>query len=322
MKKALFICFLSSIAFGSAKAQQIEQYSQFMLNEFRVNSAVAGINNYFNATAVYRNQWVGIDGAPVTYYLGVNGPIIRDNMGIGGYVYSDVAGHTRRNGFQLAYAYHLKLNDILRLSFSLAGGFQQFSIDGNRLDLQNSNDIALSNGLMNELRPDIGAAVRFSGEHFHVGIAAPQVVGGKLQFFDDYPETQSALSRHFMLNGAYTYNINDNFSVEAGGLGKYETESTLGMIDVYARGFYKDMVWLGALYRSWFPVIYDKIQEIPNVDANSIGIMAGYKFQNNLMIGYAYDIPTGSIAGSTTGSHELLLAINFSKRNPRPVVTE
>lgn len=322
MKKVLLICLMLVAGVIVTKAQQIEQYSQFMLNEFRVNSAAAGIDNHFNATAVYRNQWVGIQDSPVTYYLGINGPIIRDNMGIGGYAYSDVTGPTRRNGFQLAYAYHLKLNEILRLSFSLAGGFQQFSIDGSKLDLQNSNDVALSSGFMNELRPDIGAAIRFSGENFHVGISAPQVIGGKLQFFDDYPETQSALSRHFMLNGAYTYEINDQFAVEGGGLAKYETESTLGMMDVYARGIYADMVWIGVLYRSWFPLIYDNVANIPNVDANSLGIMVGYKFQNNLMIGYSYDLALGAIAGSTSGSHELMLGINFNKRNPRPVVTD
>ena len=321
MRKAFLISLFLCVGLISANAQQIEQYTLFMMNEFKVNPASAGNEDHFNATAVYRNQWVGIQDSPRTYYLGVDGPIIRDNMGIGGYVYSDVTGPTRRNGFQAAYAYHLKLNEILRLSFSLAAGFQQFSIDGSKLDLQNSSDLALSNGFMNELKPDFGAAIRFSGENFHVGFAAPQVVGGKLQFFDDFPETQNALSRHMFLNGAYTYEINSEFSVEGGGLGKYETESTLGMIDVYARGFYQDMVWLGVLYRTWFGAIYDT-EVASAVDGNSIGVMAGYKFRDNLMIGYAYDIAVGSIRGATSGSHELVLGINFNKRNPRPVVRE
>lgn len=321
MKRLLFITLLTAFAGSSLRGQQIEQYTQFMLNEFKVNTASAGSQDHFNATAVYRNQWVGIQDAPRTYYLGVNGPIIRDNMGLGAYVYSDVTGPTRRNGFQAAYAYHLKLNEVLRLSFSLAAGFQQFSIDGSKLDLQNSTDVALSNGFMNEFRPDIGAAIRFSGENFHVGFSAPQVIGGKLQFFDDYPETQSQLSRHMFLSGGYTYNIDDNFAVEAGGLGKYETESTLGMIDIYARGFYADMIWLGVLYRTWFGAIYD-VEGVSAVDGNSVGIMAGYKFQNNLMIGYSYDLGIGTVGNATSGSHEIVLGINFSKRNPKPIIKE
>lgn len=323
MKKAFQILLVVVMTTTAAKAQQIEQYTQFMLNELKINSASAGNTDHFRAIAVYRNQWVGINDSPQTYYLGVDGPIIRDNMGLGGYVYSDVVGPTRRNGLMLAYAYHLKLNEKLRLSFSLSGGFQQFSIDGTKLDIGDNSDIALSNGLMNELKPDIGAAIRFSGERFHVGIGAPQVVGGKVQMFDDYPETQSQLSRHFFLNGAYEYPFDNGISVEAGGLGKYETESTLGMLDIYTRGIYKDMFWLGVLYRTWFgTLIYDTDQISQSLDANSLGIMAGYQFRENLMIGYSYDLALGMISPATTGSHEIVLGINFNKKNPRPVIEE
>jgi type IX secretion system PorP/SprF family membrane protein len=311
MLKMKYIIVLVVISFSTTllKAQQLEQWTQFYMNEYMINPTAAGSDPYFHANALYRDQWVGIQDSPRTYYLSLHGPIVKETMGIGGAVFSDVVGQTRRSGFQGTYAYHFKLTKDYRLSFSLSTGMLQFSVDGNKLDLEQNNDIALSNGFMSIWSLDFGSGARFSGKNFHVGIYVPQIAGLKAQFFNDYAATENVLARHYYLNAGYRYDFDDNWAIDANFLGRYV--SPMDMFDLQVRGIFQDMIWLGASYRS--PIISDQLP-------SAVGIMAGYQFQNNLTIGYAYDLDVGRIGAATTGSHEIALGIRFTKRNAAPII--
>src|SRR6478735_7300055 len=96
MMKRLIILFVfvSAMAF----AQQLPQYSQYMLNELAINPAVAGKNDYAEVKSNNRHQWVGIPDAPRTYVLSLMGPIRGKNMGLGMNLYTDMVGPTRRTG--------------------------------------------------------------------------------------------------------------------------------------------------------------------------------------------------------------------------------
>src|SRR3954471_16155518 len=103
MRSALIIIlfFVTSIFV----AQQLPQYSQYMLNELAINPAVAGRDNFSEVRSNSRHQWTGIPDAPRTYMLGVQGPLKRENMGIGMNIYTDIVGPTRRTGINFSYAY-------------------------------------------------------------------------------------------------------------------------------------------------------------------------------------------------------------------------
>jgi len=311
MKKLIIICLLF-IGAASTKAQQLEQWTQFYMNEYMINPAMAGIDKYFHANALYRDQWVGIQDSPRTYYLSVQGPIITAKMGVGGTVFSDVVGQTRRNGFQAAYAYHLDLTQDYKLSFTLSSGALQFAVDGGKLDVQQALDPALSNGYMSLWAVDFGSGVRFSASNWHVGIYVPQVAGLKAQFFNDYSQTDNVLARHFYLNAGYRYDFNDYWAIDANFLGRYVTP--MDMFDIQARGIFRDMVWLGASFRT--PLITELIPP-------AAGFMAGYQFEKNLQIGYAYDLALGRLGNATSGSHEIVLGIRFTKENTKaPIPAE
>lgn len=307
MKRFIIILVLVSTGWA-VKAQQLEQWTQFYMNEYLINPAVCGSDPYFNARAMFRNQWVGIVDAPRTYYLSVHGPIVGDKMGLGGAVFSDVLGAQSKSGLQLSYAYHLKLSDVYKLSFSLSTGFFQFAVNGAELGLQDAHDVALSNGNMVVWTPDFGASTRFSGKNFHVGFYVPQVANLQAQFFDDFTDSDNFLARHYYLNAGYKYEINSDFAVEGNFLGRY---AGLDMFDFQARGIFREMVWLGLLYRT--PFIDDQAP-------TAFGMMAGYQFENNLTIGYSYDMDLGKIGNATSGSHEVVLGIHFTKKNTKSPV--
>jgi len=73
MMKKLLVLLAVGFAF-SASAQQRPHYTQYILNNYIINPAVAGIENYTDVKISHRQQWVGLDGAPVTTYITIHGP--------------------------------------------------------------------------------------------------------------------------------------------------------------------------------------------------------------------------------------------------------
>lgn len=95
MRKLLSIYLLLSWA-SALSAQQQPQYTMYMANNFILNPAVAGIEDYTDVKLSYRAQWVGIEDAPVTAYATIHGLIASDlegrRHGLGGAVVLDKTG--------------------------------------------------------------------------------------------------------------------------------------------------------------------------------------------------------------------------------------
>src|ERR1043165_4826343 len=80
--KKVFSCFLFMIGTVSVIfAQQRPHYTQYVLNNFILNPAVAGIENYTDLKISHRHQWVGLEGSPVTTYLTIHGPLTKSDEG-------------------------------------------------------------------------------------------------------------------------------------------------------------------------------------------------------------------------------------------------
>ena len=122
------------------KAQQLPQYTQYMLNQMAINPAVAGKDDYADVRSNNRYQWVGLTDAPRTYMLTLHAPLKNRHMGLGTQVYTDIAGPTRRVGISLSYAYHMNITKKTKLSFGVSAGIQQWGIDGHKIILHDEGD--------------------------------------------------------------------------------------------------------------------------------------------------------------------------------------
>ena len=151
--KKLSLLFVSIFIGSMLCAQQIPQLSQFMINDFAVNPAIAGMNDYYQIKTSVRNQWVGIEDAPKTTLLSIYGRS-SDHVGLGGSVFNDQVGPTSRAGAALTYAYHLNISQDVKLSLALSGGFTQFKIDKENWNLANPDDPLMNGGEIVNLVPD------------------------------------------------------------------------------------------------------------------------------------------------------------------------
>lgn len=282
---------------GYLAAQQLPQFTNYMINSYVLNPALSGTKDYFEVLSNNRYQWVGVVDAPRTYVLSANGPYKSKNMGYGGYVFTDITGPTRRIGLTLSYAYHLKLNDTYKLSFGLTGGLLQFSVDGSKINLRDENDLALSGGMQSVIVPDFGFGTLLHTEKYYIGISIPQLYQSRLKFFDYSTSSLSKLATHFYLMGGYKYTLNEKIMIEPSVLVKYVYPTPL-KIDIGVRAIYKDMVWAGVAYRT----------------NDAIIALVGYTHQNYLTFAYAYDITTTNLRNYSTGTHEIMFGLRFNNK--------
>ncbi|MGZ4038270.1 MAG: type IX secretion system membrane protein PorP/SprF, partial [Bacteroidia bacterium] len=95
MKKYFKIALIVTVLLSGIKgtAQQLSLYTNYLLNAYAYNPAIAGAKPYAQANLFMRNQWTGFDGAPQTYMASLYGPLKKvKNLTIGGMVISDKSG--------------------------------------------------------------------------------------------------------------------------------------------------------------------------------------------------------------------------------------
>jgi len=295
MKKLYSLLFLITGINGFA--QQLPQYSQYMLNEMAINPAVAGRDDFAEVRSNNRHQWMGITDAPRTYMLTLQGPIKDRNMGLGMNLYTDIVGPTRRTGINFSYAYHLKLEKDLHLSFGLSAGVQQWGIDGSKITLREEGDQQLLTSYKTTPVPDFGAGIYFyKKDKFYFGFSLPQLYQAPIGLYAG-SQKNSKLASQYNLNAAYQIDVNDDFTVEPSFLVKYEKPAPV-KVDVGARVIYKKEVWVGLVYRH----------------KDAVSALLGYMYKDYLLIGYSYDFTTTTVRKYSSGTHELMLGLRFSRK--------
>lgn len=279
-------------------AQQLPHYSNYMLNNYVMNPAVGGSNSYFEGISNNRYQWIGITDAPRTYILSVNGPTKSLNVGLGGMLFTDIVGPTRRTGFYLSYAYHIKVSEKVKVSLGLSGGVLQFMVDASKITLRNPSDLVISTGLQSVIAPDFGVGVYVYSmdKKWYAGASMPQILQNRINFYETTTSSLSKLATHFYVTGGYKYKLNDNITIEPSTLIKFVKPAPV-QFDLGLRAIYREKMWAGFAYRY----------------LDAVSVMVGYTMQQNLTFAYAYDLTTSNIRKYSTGTHEIMIGIKFHK---------
>ena len=295
MRKITTILFLAVIAgSGSLWGQQMSQYTQYMFNDFVINPAIAGIHDYYQIRTNHRFQWVGLTDPPLTNSISFYGPHEKRDMGYGGYIYNDVTGPTSRTGFTGAYAYNIAINSELRLSMGLYLSLMQYRIDGTQLKPKDVSDPSILNMVSTSYMPDAGLGAYLYAENYYVGLSLAQLLNNNVKIFDN-KDGINRLKTHINLTGGYSYEIDMNWSLEPSVMIKGTAPKELSF-DITARVDWKKMLWGGVSYRF----------------QDAISILIGYRYEETLIFGYAYDIGITTFRKYNSGTHELMIGYRFN----------
>lgn len=326
---ALFLlCLISVRSF----AQQRPHYTQYILNNYIINPAVAGIENYTDVKISHRHQWVGIDGAPVTTYLTIHGPLKRSDYeretatsfhaagenprgkaywqdytkaephaGIGLTILNDRTGPLNRFAAYGTYAYHIGISERTSLAAGISAGVQNLSLNSSKLDYANSFQVdptVAGSGYLNRLSPDINAGLWLYSADYFVGLAMQQIVPSKLKFSDNTVSlVEGRLIPHTFLSAGYRFFLSDDFSLLPSTLIKYVNPTPVSF-DVNAKLQYQDFLWAGASYRY----------------QDGFAAMVGINISNSLNIGYSYDYTTSNLNSVSHGTHEIVVGFLLGNR--------
>ena len=110
MKKLLLIFFTVLIA-QQVTAQQDPQYTQYMYNMNIINPAYAGISEGLAIGALYRSQWVGLDGGPETYTFNMHSPVGKQ-LALGFSVISDKIGPVKETNAYVDASYTIPVGMV------------------------------------------------------------------------------------------------------------------------------------------------------------------------------------------------------------------
>jgi len=328
MKKILLFILIVSVR--AATAQQLPQYTQYVFNNYLLNPAVTGIENYTDVRLGHRNQWAGLDGAPVTSYLSVNAPIGRNfiegdatafsaqngvnpssrlytqnyqaaepHHGIGAMIITDKAGPITQTNFNATYAYHLGLTNRLNLSVGIMAGFNRLSLNTADITLTDPNDPAITNGGNNsQLRPDIGAGVWLYSSNFYVGISARQLLPQKYYFSTNQQQyTGSPTVPHFFFTAGAKLFMTDEITFMPSVLVK-QTNPVPLTYDINGKFNFQDKFWIGGSYRR----------------SDAVAILAGFNLSSLINVGYSYDITTSALNTVSRGTHEIVIGLMLNNR--------
>ncbi len=291
--KRLFILITVSLCSLLAEAQQDVLISQYMFNPLLINPAYAGSKDYIMATALYRKQWTGFEGAPETEVATIHGPLKNKNFGLGLTILHDQIAVTNRTDVFAEFAYHMDLNSKWRLGLGLQGGFSAYKFT-TPSKVWNTDD-PLYQTPPSSLNPNFGLGAFLRTSNFYVGLSAPSLL--------DYDSTKSLnisstntfqSTRHYFLTTGYAFDGNPDLVIKPSILAKYVPDAPVEF-DFNVNVLFVQTFWLGASYRT-----NDAI----------VGIVE-FQISKKLRIGYSYDFTTSDISKYSDGSHEVMIGYDF-----------
>ena len=175
IRKLFFLLLLIAFTTG-IKAQQQAQFTQFMYNQLYYNPAYAGVRGMPSLTAIYRNQWMGFQGAPISKLISFNAPLFGDRVGIGITAFNQSTGIFNVWEGIMAYSYHIKINEETSLRFGLQGKVTHFGIDFSdpSVIVRDPTDQSIRyDKFVSEYRGNFGAGIHFKIKQMFLGVSAP-----------------------------------------------------------------------------------------------------------------------------------------------------
>lgn len=324
MKKIL----IGTMAFFCLKqsfAQQRPHYTQYILNNYILNPALSGIENYTDLKLSARDQWIGFQGRPQTFYVSAHMPIGKKDYktsatsydmpgenprgtaywqaytasephhGVGFSIVNDITGNYNVLTANVSYAYHLGISSKINLAAGFSGGISKVNYNRSKSSQPGDPGIAASGNVIYDTRPDLNAGLWLYSADYFVGVSAKQIIPQKVQFVNDTLGLK--LTPHLFGTAGYRFLLSEEVNAIPSVLFKYVTGAP-SQVDLNVKFQYLDLLWLGAGYRL----------------ENGFSGMLGLNVGNTFNVGYSYDYSTNQIGKTSKGTHEVVIGFLIGNR--------
>lgn len=333
--KTRILCFGLILVSIHAIAQQKPQYTQYILNQYALNPALTGIENYTDIKISHRRQWVGLDGAPVTSYFTLHTPIGKQDYkttvtsfdidgenplgerhwedytaspahhGIGVQIYSDRIGPFNDFSTYATYAYHMPLGLRTNLSAGVGLGVGNLSLSTDKLFFGNQNPIdpaVAGSGELRKMRFNARAGLWLYSADYFAGVSVLDIVPQTIDFANNTARVADGKWKpHIFVTAGFRGMINEDINFVPSLMIKYINPIPV-QIEGNVKFMYRNLLWAGASYRHNY----------------GFAALAGMNIKNTVQLSYSYDYSMTKLNQVSNGSHEVILGFilgnNFSQQ--------
>jgi type IX secretion system PorP/SprF family membrane protein len=312
-------------------AQQKPHYTQYVLNQYIINPAFSGIENYTDIKLSHRQQWQGLDGAPTTTYFTVHAPLGKSDYktnatsfsvegfnprgksyyeeyeaaaphhGIGFQVINDQAGPFNNFAAYGTYAYHLGVSARTNLSAGFGVGISRLNLNTSKLDFGNGVNVdpaIRGTGEIGRTQLDMNAGLLLYSADYFLGVSMQQIIPQPLEFANNtLSKVKGKRVPHLFGTFGYRFLLSEDINMIPSVMVKYISAVPI-QADLNLKFQYRELLWAGASYRSQY----------------GFAAMAGLRALRSVIISYSYDYTTTRLNTVSNGSHEVILGFMIGNR--------
>jgi len=289
------IIIISAILFSTVGfAQQLPQTNVYGYNKYAINPAYAGASGCTEVNFSHLNQWVKIEGAPLTSLLSANTRIGK-SLGVGGQILIDKIGMLQQVSGLGSVSYGFTFANVHQVRAGLSLGFNQYRLNPASAIVFDPNDPIVTGGTQSAgtLNTEIGFT--YNWKNLEIAMASKQLIQAYSNF--GYTDLNGyGLKRHATMYASYNVDLTDKWSLKPSLFAKGTSNGY--QLDINADAIYKNFIYAGLGVRT------------------KVGLIAraGVNIQDLFFVGYAYESPMSNIARYSSGSHEIMLGLRFCKK--------
>ena len=295
--RILFHILLLIICAHAVVAQELPLTSQIFLNPYYYNPAYAGFEDRPSFYVYRRQQWTGIEGAPVTTGFNFH-TIFKEKVNFGIHLSNDERGIINTSRGLLTFGYRASFNEFHYLSFAISGGLGYNSIDLESID---PNDPAIIDALDNNLFLEGNAGFNYYNMGFNLGLSLPKIFRSNTLSNTSFVPGEISPLNDAILMTSYKWEISEGrFAIEPY-LVYYYAKDLPGQFEAIGRIHLGDAFWIGASYRQ---------------DYGTTGFV-GLNLNDNFKFGYAYEFFNAQPATFNNGTHDIQLALIIGEKKKK-----
>jgi len=299
MRKTAIILFLLIFSICSAEAQRMPFFTHYYNNPYLYNPAYAGYDKHSVFYLTHRQQWFGVEGAPMSTQLSFHTPMGNANpLFFGADVVDDRLGALKHNAVKASLAYMLPLSSeyehYIKTAFSFGLGMHSYDLSS--MDI--GDDQVLQAALSNRSYLDGRFGFRYHNRGFNLSVALPHLFTPPPVLVEGFGDIAFDQFSRMIFSTHYRFNFNEEGSVAFEPTVLYHySQVEQSQLEALGILYFKESFWAGGGYQQ----------------QSGISGTAGFRVKN-LKFSYAYSTGGSEVSAYGMGTHEAQLGIIIGKK--------
>lgn len=278
-------------------SQQETIMTKYTFNSMFFNPAYAGSHghNMGTATVQYRNQWLGVDGAPTTMLASGELSLANNSVGLGATLGRETIGANERNELSINTAYRIRTGRRGYLSGGIRTSLFNVHANFSELNIKDPGDNIYGLDLQTQTYLGVGFGLQYHDDGMYMGLSVPTLATVGVE-----DESLSRMQHLFFHAGLI---IGDEYSPikwQPSILIKYQEAVPLQMT-LSAQAWLLETFAVGVHWRY----------------GDAVALSTEFHFMQNWKISTAYDLTLSDLSDHSYGSPEVMLGYRFALNDTR-----